>query len=213
MIYDVAADAMRRFQELGVAVEALQKALTAAHAARIGTTANDAPQIPGTYAWGAAVRTLRDELCPRGWRKADPHNFSLVVNDSRRINIAVESGDALTRIRRPDMAPRTKSVKGLYVEAAALRNRIEGDLFPETLSEDLRKVAAILEYPTYIFLIYTTDTEYRAELSLPDEVDDKQIVSWKKRIFVPDTDDPLKERKPVPGEDLPDIDIPVRRKA
>lgn len=211
-IFDTPALAMRRLEEIGIPLEALQRAVAAGHAARITTTANDAPQIPGTYAWGTTLRVLRDELCPRGWRKADPGNFSLVINDKRKINIVVESGDRFTRLAHA--SPRTKSLKGLYMEAVALRNQVENDMFPETLAEDLRRVAAIIGYPTYILLTHITDEQYRAELSRPKDMDGKQIVSWDERIFVPDSDDPFGERKPVPLEtDDADIDIPVLRKA
>lgn len=212
MIYETPGAALRRLAELGVAVEALQRALAAGHAARITTTPNDAPQIPGTYAWGMTLRVLRDELCPLGWRKTDPGNFSLVINDKRKINVVVESGDRFTRLAH--VSPRTKSLKGLYMEAAALRNQVEGDMFPETLSEDLRRVASIFEYPTYILLIYITHEQYRAELSRPNEMDGKQIVSWAERIFIPDWADPFEDRKPKSGEDDGgEIDVPVRRKA
>jgi hypothetical protein len=155
---------------------------------------------------------LRDELCPRGWRKSHPGNFSLVINDARKINIAVESGDRFTR--KAHVSPRTKSLKGLYIEAAALRNRLQDDMFPETVAEDLRRVAALLEYQTYILLIDINDDSYCAELSLPDVVEGNQIVSWKERIFIPDTDDSFDKHKPVPSEDEDgEIDVPVRRKA
>lgn len=168
--------------------------------------------MPGTYAWAQTLRTLRDELLPLGWRKADPGNFSLTINDKRKINIVVESGDRFTRLKHA--SPRTKSLKGLYVEAVALRNKLETDLFPESVTEELRRIAALLEYETYVLLIYITDESYVAELSLPDAVESGQIVSWKERIFIPDTDDPFGGRKFVPSSDSGDeIDIPVRRKA
>jgi hypothetical protein len=153
VVYATPAAAMNRFEERGVAVEALQRAIAAGHAARITTTPNDAPQFPGTYAWALTLRTLRDELCPRGWRKADPGNFSLVINDKRKINIVVESGDRFTRLAYA--SPRTKSLKGLYIEAVALRNRVETDLFPDTLADDLRRVAAVLG-PVYNHIVIMT---------------------------------------------------------
>src|SRR3954453_17034897 len=113
IIYDTPADAMRRLSELGVPVEALQRAIASGHVARITCTENDPPQIPGTEGWRMTIRTFRDEVCPRGWRKADPRNFSLTINDTRQINIVVESGDALTRQRHG--VPKTKSLKGLFV--------------------------------------------------------------------------------------------------
>jgi hypothetical protein len=204
---------MRRLAELGVAVEAIQRAVAAGHVARITCTEDDPPFIPGTEAWRFTLVTLRGELCPRGWRKADPCNYSLVINDARQINIVVASGDAF--VRRSNGSPRTKSLKGLCTEAATIRNRIEGDLFPETLSEELRRVAVVLEYRTWVLLIYITDEEYRAELSLPADMEDGQITDWEERIFIPDAGGAGGER--IAGADAgdngPDIDIPVRRKA
>jgi hypothetical protein len=190
----------------------LQRAVLSGHVARITCTDNDPPQAPGTDAWRFTVRTLRDEVCPRGWRKTDPNNFSLTTNDARQINVVVESGDVLTRQKHG--SPRTKSLKGLYIEAATIRNNLEGDLFPETVSEDLRRVASILEYPTWIFLIYITDEEYRAELSLPVAMEGEQITDWSERIFIPDPEEPFGSRagKPEAGDQGPDIDVPVRRK-
>jgi hypothetical protein len=212
IIHDTPAAAMRRLADLGVSLEALQRAPAGGHAARISCTPNDPPIIPGTHAWSYTVRTLREELCPLGWRKADPSNFPLVINDKRKINIAVESGDALTH--QAHGSPRTKSLKGLYTEAAILRNNLESDLFPDDLDADLRRVAAILEYPTWVLLIYITDDEYRAELSLPDEMEDGLIVSWKERIFIPDPGESVGGRITEPSVDQgPDIDVPVRRRA
>jgi hypothetical protein len=207
-----AADAMSRLAELGVSIEALQRAVAEGHSARILCTSNDAPFIPGTEAWRFTLRTLREELGPLGWRNADPGNFSLVINDKRRINIVVASGDAAVRLSH--LTPRTKALKGLYTEAATVRNRVEGDLFPETLPEEVRRVAASLEFPTWILLVYITDEEYRAELSLPDEMEEGNIVSWVERIFIPDRSDPLGGRlaEPSAPDAGPDIDVPVRRK-
>jgi hypothetical protein len=213
IIHDTPAAAMRRLLELGVSVEALQRAIVAGHVARITCTDNDPPFIPGTEAWRFTVVTLRDELCPRGWRKADPGNYSLVINDARMINIVVASGDAFTR--RSHISPRTKSLKGLYTEAATIRNRVEGDLFPETLAIDVRRVATLLEYPTWILLIFITDREYRAELSLPVDMEDDQITTWEERIFIPDSAQPSGGEVVTPTADDQghDIDVPVRRKA
>jgi hypothetical protein len=211
-IYSNPFDARRRLAELGVSVEAIIKALQAGQLARRSCTPNDPPFIPGTEAWRFVVRTLRDELVPTGiWRKADPRGFSLITNDTRKISIIVASGDGFTR--DIDGTPKTRHPKGLFTEAVVIRNKYIGGLFPETLSEELRVAVAVLEYPTWILLINITDDEIRAELSYPDEIKDEQIVSWKERIFIPDTpDDPGAIINPA-EDDEPDIDVPVRRKA
>jgi hypothetical protein len=212
IIHETPADAARRLMELGASLEAIQRAVAAGHTARITCTDNDPPFIHGTEGWRLTVRTLRDELCPKGWRKADPNNFSLVINDNRQFNIVVASGDKFTRNKYA--SPRTKSLKGLFTEAATIRNRIDGDLFPETIPEDVRRVAAILEYPTWILLVHITDEEYRAELSLPTQMEDEQILDWAERIFIPESTDPFGGRSEVPSplDGEPDIDVPVRRK-
>lgn len=210
ILFKTPFDARRRLAEVGVSVEAVIKSLEAGQLARLSCTENDPPFIAGTEAWRFVVRTLREELLPRGYRKADPNNFSLVINDARRINIVVASGDGLTRNSSGN--PRTKHLKGLFTEAVIFRNKIEGDLFPESLSEELRTAVSVLEYPTWILLIYITDEEMRAELSFPDQIENGQIISWKERIFIPDAGDgaTLKPADDVLG---PDIDVPVRRKA
>ena len=211
VVYQHSFDARRRLAELGISVEALIKAIKAGHLARISCTDNDPPFIPGTEAWRFVVRTLREELLKLGWRKADPSNFSLVINDKRKINIGVESGDELTRIFPGN--PTTKSLKGLLTEAVILRNSVREDLFPETLDERLRRAATILEHPTWVLLIYITDEEYRAELSYPDAMGEAQITSWKERIFIPDDLDDGGAARVSPEDDIdPDFDIPVRRK-
>jgi hypothetical protein len=211
-IYEHPFDARRRLAELGVSVEAVIKALQAGQLARLSCTDNDPPFIPGTEAWRFVVRTLREELVPTGvWRKADPANFSLIINDARKINIVVASGDVLTRCRNGD--PKTRHLKGIFTQAVIIRNKQIGGLFPEIVSEELRVAVSVLEYPTWILLICITDDEIRAELSYPDQIEGGQIVSWKERIFIPDTpDDPGAVINPIEDAD-PDIDVPVRRKA
>ena len=212
-IFDTPAAAIRKLEEIGVPLEALQRAIADGHARRIACTENHAPFMFGTIAWGFTLSTLRDELRRVGWRKDDPANFSLIINDRRKIQIVVESGDGATRLKH--LSPRTRSLKGLYLEAATIRNKIKDDLFPESLDQEMRRAVTILEYPTWILLVHITDEEYRAELSLPESIENNQVTGWIDRIFIPDTDDPFGGRAAVPGgvNSGPDIDVPVHRKA
>lgn len=209
-VYQHDFDARRRLAELGVSVEALQRALRAGQIARLTCTENDPPFIPGTEAWRFVVRTLREELLPLGWRKTDPGNYSLVINDKRNINIVVATGDQFTRVYPG--TPRTRSLKGLYTEAAIVRNNVDSDLFPETIPEEVRLVASVLGRPTWILLIHISDDEVKAELSYPEEIEEKQIISWSERIFIPEEPD---EWAASEGDDDfgPDFDVPVKRKA
>ena len=209
LVYQHAFDARRRLAELGIAPEAISAALRAGWTARLSCTDNDPPFIPGTEAWRFVVRTLREELLPKGWRKSDPGNYSLISNDARKINVVVATGDSLTRIYPG--TPKTKSLKGLYTEGAIVRNMYQDDLFPETIAEELRVVAAILGHPVWILLIHITDDECRAELSLPSEMDGT-VTEWAERIFIPD--DEGGDLAIKSDDDLGlDFDVPVKRKA
>jgi hypothetical protein len=209
-VFAHAFDARRRLAELGVSIEAVQKAVRAGKLARLSCTDNDPPFIPGTEAWRLVVRTLREELLPKGWHKSDPGNYSLVSNDARKINIVVATGDNLTRVYPG--TPKTKSLKGLYTEGAVVRNLHQDDLFPDSVAEELRAVAAILGYPVWILLIHITDEECRAELSLPCEVDGT-VVDWSERIFIPD-DEEGGGASIKSDDDLgPEFDVPVKLKA
>lgn len=208
-IYQHPFDARRRLMELNISVEAVIKAVQAGHVARLNCTDNDPPFIPGTEAWRMVVRTLRDELLPLGWRKDDPSNYSLVINDSSEINIVVASADELT-CKWPGK-PRTKSLKGLFTEAAVLKNSLEGDLFPETVEAAIFRAATLLNYKTYMLLINIDDDQCRAELSLPSSFDDKMVTDWAERIFIPLPG--VEGGIPQKLDDTPDIDVPVKRKA
>ncbi|MBY5385336.1 hypothetical protein HFN62_30760 [Rhizobium leguminosarum] len=210
VVYQHPFDARRRLAELNISVEAVIRAVLAGHTARLNCTDNDPPFIPGTEAWRFVVRTLRDELLPLGWRKDDPSNYSLVINDSSQINIVVASSDALTCAVHG--SPRTKSLKGLFTEAAVLKNNLETDMFPETVEAELRKAATILSYPTWMLLIHIEDEECRAELSLPSAFDDRNVTEWAERIFIPlpGIDGGLPVEDPIGDTD---IDVPVKRKA
>jgi len=210
IVYESSEDAIRKLEQIGVPLEPLHRAMKSGVAGRLSSTDNDAPFMAGTLGWGMALRGLREGLCPLGWEKADPGNFSIVSNSKRNLNIVVESGDAATC--RRFVQPRTKAPKGLYLEAVVLRNRIREDLFPETLSEDVRRVAVALRHPTWVFLIYITATECRAELSLPSMMRNEQVTHWDERIFIPGPPDlGGLVRTPDLGPTAP-IDIVVTKK-
>jgi hypothetical protein len=200
--------ARRRLMEIGVPIEPIISSVRAGFDGRGLCTPNDPPFIPGTEAWRYVVRTLRERLLPLGWRKSDPGNYSIVSSDVREINIVVASADKF--VKRTGGDPRTKSLKGLYTEAAIARNLVNLDLFPDTIPENVRVAAAALEYPTWILLIHITDDDYRAELSFPELIEDQMIVSWAERIFIPNDGSPIIEDGSGQGDT--DFDVPVRRR-
>lgn len=202
-------EARSRLMEIGVPIEPIMRAVRAGFDGRGLCTPNDPPFIHGTEAWRYVVRTLREGLLPLGWRKSDSGNYSLVSSDKRQINIVVASADQFVKSKVGQ--PRTKSLKGLYTEAAIAKNLYMDDLFPETIPENVRATAAALEFPTWILLTYITDEECRAELSFPEHIEDQTIVSWAERIFIPDDDLPSVDARD--DEEDSEFDVPVRRRA
>lgn len=208
-------DIRQRLLELDAPLEPLIEAAKAGHSARILCSPNDPPFIPGLDAWRYTLRTLRDLLMATGrWRKDDLGNFSLVINDEKKINIMVASGDGATG-RPPNYSPRTKTKKGLYTKAAVQRNQDpQGALFPQGLPELSSSGQTItLDYPTWIFLIYSTKDELRAELSFPKAFDEKmgEIMGWAERIIIGKIDiDPTEIDDSQ--DSGPDFDVEVSRK-
>lgn len=155
----------------------------------------DPPTAPGTDAWRYPVRALRKGLTSLGWRVDNPRNLPLVISDKRKINITVSSGDEYTGIKGY-RSPRSKNPKGVLIEEAITRNTRQLDMFPERLPEAVRKYIRTLQYPTWVYLLFITDDEIRAELSLPNSMDDSDYVDgWAERILI---------SVPLPGEELSD---------
>jgi len=91
--------------------------------------------------------------------------------------------------------PKTKNPKGSLFDAAVERNTRQRDMFPELLPEAIRNFASTVSYKTWVFLVFISDEEIRAELSLPYSMDDTDRLSeWSERIIVdvplPDEENP-----------------------
>ncbi|MFX4229185.1 MAG: hypothetical protein ACFHHU_15350 [Porticoccaceae bacterium] len=97
--------------------------------------------------------------------------------------MTVSSGDEATGISF--RVPRTKNPKGSLLEAAVARNVRQFELFPGMLTEAEQKFDKTIKYPTWVFLVYITDDEIRAELSLPNSFgENDHLDGWAKRIIV-----------------------------
>lgn len=191
---------------LGLTQEPLGEAIKAGYLAWSSTTANDAPFYPALSQWNRTVRELREGLLPLGWSKSDEGNYSLTIDPTGEIALAVASGCPNTG--KADALPTTKCPKGPSTVDAVLANAAQLELFPKVVlppSEDDRI--------TWLLLFHRDEKEIRAELSLPASIDnDGKIDGWQERIILP----------PVPLDPIvtsttpdfgPDVDIEVRRRA
>jgi hypothetical protein len=161
--------------DLGLNVDILETAVREGELARDSCTLNDPTCVPGIYAWGATVRSLREQLVTFGWVRNDDKNYPTVVNPGEEIAIAVATGDDATG--RENRIPSTKYPKGSVTRSAVHQN--QRSLFPDFVQQDKPKTI------TWIFLKNRVQDKVFVELSLPSVItSDGTIIAWEKRIIL-----------------------------
>lgn len=200
---------------LGLTVEILQRAVQAGHVSRISRTQNDAPIAHGFYQWNDTVRTLREQLAPKGWNRNNNNGLPTVVNASATIAICVSSGNEITGVQ--GQSPTTKHPKGPWTAVYVESNATQVDMFselgvpapaPVRLRDDDYNIA------TWTLLFYNDVHEIRSEISLPIFIAGGVISGWKERIILPAI--PLDGdgfKKTIVPDFGPDVDIDIRRRA
>lgn len=208
-VYTKPWDVGRRLAELGLTVDILHDVARAAHLAKASCTSNDPPTFPGTMGWGRATRRLRELVLPEGWRKDDPANFSMTINDERRVYVVVATGDNLTG-RPVGGNPQTKTSKGLRTEDAVRTNR-QLELFPDAIPESIRMRPETSAYEAWYLLVDCTPERVYVELSCPSEMEGGKISNWRERIIPPSIDIDPCSVEPRPEDFSPDFDVDVKR--
>lgn len=206
------ADVTTRLAELGLDQMDLLEAVMQGMFARSECTPNDPPLFAGFTTWARTVRVLREKLIPKHWTRSDEGNYPLVVNPVGNRAIAVATGDESTGIAMAN--PMTKSPKGPRTQSAIEVNQYQSSLFdafpefeiPETPHNDR---------VTWILLQHYDQSkkEVRFELSLPSSYSGK-VDGWSERIILNTLPFDPTTVIPVPTvPNLPDIDIPLIRRA
>lgn len=175
-------------------------------------TPHDALSAPGLYAYLAAVRALRDVLCPQGWASFRRHNIEMVAPPSRQIAVLPSSGDKYTGL--DGIEPKTKNKKGNKVQEIITINRNQPYLFPEFEPVDIPSDPTQIQTWVLLYHVDSRLSEMRMELALPVHIDlsDLKVDSWKTRIKLP----AIKfDHRPTPfsPEPAPEFDIEIRRKS
>ena len=158
------------------------------------------------------MRTLREKLIPLNWNRSDDGGYSLCVNPDSTLAIAVATGDENTG--NPREMPLTKSPKGPRTQLAIEINQHQSSLF-----DDLPDIG-ISDLPnsdrtTWVLLQHYDQgrKEVRFELSLPMNYSGK-IDGWSERIIFGAVPFDQSLSIPVPMlPNLPDIDVPLRRRS
>ncbi len=206
-----------RLAELGLSPEILRTALQDADAEARQYTAMDPPGAAGLARYFRTVRRLREQLAPAGWTYDNPRNLCRTISPDGRIAIITALGTEATG--DPTGRPTTRYEKGIATVDVVNRNFLEQTLFdlddPELGAEPDPTTLA-----TWVLLYYVTDTEIRAELSLPDSMVDGHIDTWLERIILPpiplaSTPDPHLVPVPLQSEtiDQDDIEVIVTRRS
>jgi len=209
LIYAKPHDVRRRLFELGLTIEIVQEVARAAQLAKTNCSPNDPPTFPGMAGWAHATRHLRELLSPAGWRKDDPSNFSMTINDERRLYIVVATGDDFAGREGAD-DPRTKAPKGQWTEEAVSNNQ-QLELFPDSIPEHIRMRSETAGYTAWYLLIVVTADDIRAELSRPLDMVGGKIAVWAERIILPPFDFGPPGVFVEPTDFGPDFDPDVRR--
>lgn len=148
----------------------------------------------GFVQWSETVASLRQALGQNGWDASDPKNSPRITSPDGLVSIMVIGGDEHTGVS-PDVDPTTARRRGSATRDAVLSNaggarpsrkpmRGQGALDIQ-VSLDLREGS---DEPQNWVLLYhwsTTEPLVRAELSLPVEIEDEKIKTWRHRILLP----------------------------
>ncbi len=172
-----------RLAELGLKAEILQFALQGADAEARTYTLLDPPNMAGMARYARTVRLLREQLLPLGWSYDNPRNLARTVGPDRRVAIIATLGDAATGV--PHVMPSTRYEKGVAVVEAVSRNFLQLMLPIDLGDEDPLDADEAEGTATWVLLYTVTDTEIRAELSLPDSMVEGYIDTWVERLILP----------------------------
>lgn len=182
-------DLLRRLQ---VTVAQLQEAIRVGYLAKSTATAAEPAAAGPSYVYFKGTAQLRYTLAPEGWTFDSIRNFERTLRGDGRVAIALSSGDNATGLA--EAIPQTKNPKGPMMRRAVEANHQyvmfePGTLQPVNYDDELK--AAPVDDATDVetwLLLHSQDPDtlvIRAELSLPTEMDDSQITSWKHRILLP----------------------------
>jgi hypothetical protein len=171
-----------RLAELGLKADMLEFALRGADAEARTYTELDPPNMQGMARYSRTVRLLREQLVPLGWSYDNPRNLARTVSPDRGVAIIATLGDAATGV--PHVMPSTRYEKGVATVEAVSRNFLQLTL-PIDLGDEEPVDADTDGTTTWVLLYNVTDTEIRAELSLPDSMVDGYIDTWTERLILP----------------------------
>lgn len=198
---------------LGLTEEILLNAAMSGYLAFIDRTPHHPELATAVAAWGEVVSRLRAGLAPLGWQYDNKNNYARSINTEKQIAIVVARGGINTGII--GSIPTTKCPKGAKTSKSLKKNMelygnqqiaMNHPIFQNNFQESCEDLT------TWFYLYDWTETEIRSELSLPLNMSNGYINTWKERII-------LQPRLlgsssiEIKSPDLPEVDIIIKRKA
>lgn len=135
----------------------------------------------GFTQWSETVAFLRESLLKRDWTKEDPQNSPRVTSPDSKFSIMVVGGNASTGMSL-QAKPGTARRRGPATTAAVEIN------VQQMLDLPGLPIATVGRAPSTWVLLYHcsySESVVRAELSLPDAINDGDISNWHSRILLP----------------------------
>ena len=214
-VYVESWDVNKRLAELGLDEPLLIQAVERGLAAWASCTANHPPAIPGIWAWGETMCSLREQLILRGWDRLNESSWPLVVNGAKTVAISVAAGDEETG--RKDGYPSTSSAKGPRTVSAIVANQRQL-VFPEMMLRPIESLNASGR-ATWLLLMHRDKDarEVRCEFSRPISMDPEgRVDGWAERIILSSRSFDGYEDSLVGdgnGPQSPEITVEIKRRA
>jgi hypothetical protein len=199
-----------RLADLGLSVEILQEAIKFGQLHWSSCTNHDPLCLPGIMAWGKTIQRLRDLLVPHGWSAINERNLPLIVDPSKKIAIAVATGNDGTGVA--SLAVWTKYPKGTATATFVEKNWKQLSLFDlgEKVTTIKRRDSDCM---TWVLLISRNEDEVRCELSLPTSFDYSGHVGTPVERIILEPINIDGDRVEIPGADgRDDIDIQISKR-
>lgn len=185
VVREQAWEVRNRLGDLGLEAERLRDVVRRGHLAFLTCTENHPPFVTGIWAWAETVRALREYVLPLGWRRSDENSYSVVIDPSDELAIAVATGDESTG--QAGQFPTTKTPKGPITIDIVESNQFQLALFssPTSKSAPVAEPEEDAKRLTWMLLIHRAKDEVRCELSLPSSMGaDGRPNAWGERILL-----------------------------
>lgn len=210
-VYAEANEVESQLDRMGLTLEGLQRVVSTAVGGFASTTSFHPTAAGGTFLYHEATAALRRLVMSSGsdWDYDEVDQQPRTFSSTRGLTIVVQSGDENTGLEEPEREPRPRHSKGAATGRKVATNSMQLTLFslPHVTPKNDERPSGML---TWILLIAVVDGVARAELSLPNDVDDQgRPYAWEHRIVIPEQQVGSPVEQSGTHEAAPDVEVDV----